>query len=76
MAENPPFAGLFQYGSIMDTGLQKALSDVKGYLAHAKLSVADQKQRIDRLRALGLPTEDAQGTLAELLGLGACAIPY
>jgi hypothetical protein len=53
---------------MIDKSFGEVLSDVRRYLARAKLSVVKQSERVDRLRGLGLPTADAEDTLDVLEG--------
>ena len=53
---------------MVDIALEQAQADVARYIEQTKLMVARQEQRIDRLRALGLPTDDALDTLDVLKG--------
>jgi len=53
---------------VVDIALEQAQADVARYIERTQLMVARQEQRIDRLRALGLPTDDALDTLDVLKG--------
>jgi hypothetical protein len=54
--------------AVKNVELEKAASDAAQYVAEAKLGVVRQRERVARLRALGLPTEKAKDTLDVLQG--------
>jgi hypothetical protein len=54
---------------VIEVGLEKAAIDAARYVAESKLGVIRQGERIARLRAMGLPTRDAEDTLDVLQGM-------